>query len=40
MHPVQWDGRDERGASAASGVYVVRLEAFGQHRVQRAVLVR
>jgi len=28
-HVVRWDGRDDRGRSAASGVYVYRLEAGG-----------
>jgi hypothetical protein len=37
---VAWDGRDNRGASAASGIYIVRLDAGGERRVQRAVLVR
>ena len=39
-HTLRWDGRDEHGRAAASGVYVVRLEAGGESRTQRAVLVR
>ncbi|MBD3409711.1 MAG: T9SS type A sorting domain-containing protein, partial [Ignavibacteriales bacterium] len=29
-HRVVWDGADERGARAASGVYVYRIEAIGE----------
>jgi flagellar hook assembly protein FlgD len=39
-HTLRWDGRDEHGRGAASGVYVVRLDAGGESRSQRAVLVR
>jgi flagellar hook assembly protein FlgD len=39
-HTVPWDGRDESGLAAASGVYMVRLEAAGQRLTIRAVLVR
>jgi len=39
-HTLRWDGRDEHGRAAASGVYVVRLDAGGESRSQRAVLVR
>jgi len=28
-HSVQWDGSNERGEKAASGVYFYRLQAFG-----------
>lgn len=36
-HRVTWDGRDERGAAIASGVYVVRLRA-GPWVLQRKVM--
>jgi len=39
-HTLRWDGRDEHGRTAASGVYVVRLDADGESLTQRAVLVR
>jgi len=39
-HTLRWDGRDEQGRTASSGVYVVRLDAGGESRTQRAVLVR
>jgi hypothetical protein len=39
-HTLHWDGRDDRGRAAASGVYVIRLDAGGESRTQRAVLVR
>lgn len=35
-----WDGRDAGGAPAASGVYVVRLEAGGAVRTQRVLVTR
>ncbi len=36
----QWDGKDGSGHTAASGVYSVVLEAGGQHRSQKATLIR
>ncbi|MBI1799603.1 MAG: T9SS type A sorting domain-containing protein [Candidatus Eisenbacteria bacterium] len=33
----RWDGRDESGARAASGLYFVRLEAVGRRLTQRFV---
>ena len=35
-----WDGRDERGLPAASGVYYYRLEAGDRIRSKRLVLVK
>ncbi|HEX5130915.1 MAG TPA: T9SS type A sorting domain-containing protein [Candidatus Krumholzibacteria bacterium] len=35
-----WDGRDARGASVASGIYFVRLDAGRQTLVRKAVLTR
>lgn len=35
-HRVAWDGRDERGQGAASGVYFLRLEA-GKERVSKKI---
>lgn len=37
---VTWDGRDESGARVAAGVYVCRLEAGGEERSRRMLLVR
>jgi hypothetical protein len=37
---VLWDGRDTRGKVASSGVYWFRLDAGGESRTQRGVLVR
>ncbi len=35
-----WDGRDDSGHAAASGVYWARVDAGAEHATQRAVLVR
>jgi pimeloyl-ACP methyl ester carboxylesterase len=37
---VRWSGRDESGRLAAAGVYFVRMEAVGEKRTKRIVLVR
>ena len=37
---VSWDGSDDAGRAAASGVYFVRLEALGLSETRRAVLAR
>jgi len=39
-HRATWDGRDGRGARVASGVYWFRLEARGEVRETRALLLR
>jgi len=39
-HSVTWDGQDERGIQAASGVYVYRLEAEGHVASGRMTLVK
>lgn len=40
-HPVTWDGRDERGGQAASGVYLVRLVAAdGERRTVKTTLAK
>lgn len=39
-HLVTWDGRDERGAAAASGVYFIRFEAGNAVEVSKVLLVR
>lgn len=38
-HRVAWDGRDRTGSRAASGIYFYRLEAVGEVRTGRMVLV-
>jgi hypothetical protein len=35
-----WDGRDDRGEPAASGVYWVHLDAASTSRIRRFVVVR
>ncbi len=37
---VNWDARDERGLSVASGVYFCSVAASGEHETMRLVLVR
>lgn len=37
---IQWDGRNDQGLDAASGIYLLRLESDGQRQTQRAVLLR
>ncbi|HOX26165.1 MAG TPA: FlgD immunoglobulin-like domain containing protein [Candidatus Krumholzibacteria bacterium] len=39
-HAVDWNGRDDRGAQAASGVYLYQLEAAGQTRQRSMLLVK
>jgi hypothetical protein len=39
-HTLVWDGRDERGRAAASGVYVYRLRAGTLQAARRMTLVR
>jgi hypothetical protein len=40
FHRIDWDGRDDRGAEVASGVYFVRLRAGSVTRTRRVALVR
>jgi hypothetical protein len=37
---VEWDGRDQRGTPAASGLYFYRLEAGGEVRARKMVLLK
>ena len=39
-HDAHWDGRDDRGASVASGFYYVRFESNGDVRTSPIVLLR
>ena len=39
-HSVVWNGRDEKGAPFAPGVYLVRALGFGSSEVERVVLVK
>jgi len=39
-HQVQWNGRDDRGQSVASGAYWVRLEAVGEAKTKRITILR
>ena len=40
LNRLTWDGRTERGAIAASGVYFVRIETRVGTRIARAVLLK
>lgn len=40
VHRVAWDGRNDAGESAASGVYTVRVEADGRAVLRKATLIR
>ena len=37
-HQLAWDGRDDRGQQAASGIYFLRLEQGGHNAVRKMVL--
>ena len=39
-HAISWDGRDDRGRSAAAGIYLFELRFGARTRVQKAVLLR
>jgi hypothetical protein len=39
-HTMQWDGIDDRGQGAASGVYFLRLRAGGASATRKLVLLR
>jgi hypothetical protein len=39
-HRIAWDGRDDRGAEAAGGIYLCRLETEGEARTAKLVLLR
>jgi len=40
LHRVSWNGRNGSGATAASGIYIVRLQANGTTRSRKMTLVR
>lgn len=40
IHRVAWDGRDDAGETAPSGVYTVRIEADGRAVLHKATLIR
>jgi hypothetical protein len=39
-HAILWDGRDDHGITAASGVYFIRFEAGQEVRMSKVMLVR
>ena len=39
-HPFEWNGVDNRGASVASGVYIIKAQAGSQSLSQKAMLVK
>ncbi len=40
FHVAYWNGRDSNGSTAASGVYLYRLETGGSAETRRMMLVR
>lgn len=40
LHEIRWDGRDDTGARAPAGVYMVRLTGFGRNEARRVALTR
>jgi flagellar hook assembly protein FlgD len=39
-HALAWDGRDNNGNSVASGVYLMRLDAFNESASRKIVLAK
>ncbi|MDP6670111.1 MAG: FlgD immunoglobulin-like domain containing protein, partial [Candidatus Krumholzibacteria bacterium] len=39
-HHVEWDGKDSSGATVASGIYFIRLDAGGESYSRKAVLLK
>ena len=39
-HEIGWDGRNENGATVASGVYLLELRAGPYRMIERVVVVR
>jgi hypothetical protein len=39
-HRLPWDGRDDHGRAAASGVYFIRFEAGKEVKANKVMLVR
>ncbi len=39
-HTVRWDGRDDRGGAASSGVYFCVLDVGGERRTRKMVLLK
>ena len=40
VHQAVWDGRDDRGAPVASGIYLLSLEVAGRSDVRKVSVVR
>lgn len=40
LHRLVWDGRNAEGGQVPSGTYMLRLEACGQERIERVVVLR
>jgi flagellar hook assembly protein FlgD len=40
VHVLRWDGRDDRGAPVASGVYLCRLQTGEREQTRKLLLLR
>jgi len=40
MHVAAWDGRDDRGRTVESGIYLIRLEAGARSLITRSILLK
>ena len=40
LRTASWDGRDQRGLTAASGVYLLAIEMGGERRTRKVMLIR
>lgn len=39
-HQLSWDGRDEAGRTAATGIFLYRLQSVGQSETRKMLLLR
>jgi flagellar hook assembly protein FlgD len=40
IHQVTWDGKDDFGKDAASGIYLYKLQSENQSQIRRMTLIR
>ena len=39
-HAIFWNAQDDKGSDVASGIYFIRMIAFGQETIRKALLIR